>query len=59
MDDDGLGLPPAGTPEGIGVGNTRSRLHMLFGDAAQFELRAIPGGGTRAEVRLPFAEHVA
>ncbi|CAM5624425.1 sensor histidine kinase [Rhodanobacter lindaniclasticus] len=59
VDDDGLGLPPAGTPEGIGVGNTRSRLHMLFGDAAQFELRAIPGGGTRAEVRLPFAEHVA
>jgi two-component system, LytTR family, sensor kinase len=32
---------------------------MLFGDAAQLELRPIPGGGTRAEVRLPFAEHVA
>ena len=59
VDDDGLGLPPAGTAEGIGLGNTRSRLRMLFGDAAQLELRPIPGGGTRAEVRLPFAEHVA
>lgn len=59
VDDDGLGLPPTGAPEGIGLGNTRSRLHMLFGDAAQFELTPIPGGGTRAEVRLPFAEHAA
>ena len=58
VDDDGLGLPPAGTAEGIGLGNTRSRLRMLFGDAARLELSPIPGGGTRAEVRLPFAEHV-
>ncbi len=59
VDDDGLGLPPAGTAEGIGLGNTRSRLRMLFGDAAQLELTPIPGGGTRAEVRLPFTEHAA
>ena len=59
VDDDGLGLPPAGTAEGIGLGNTRSRLHMLFGDAAQLVLSAIPGGGTRAEVRLPYVEHAA
>ena len=59
VDDDGLGLPPAGTAEGIGLGNTRSRLRMLFGDAAELELSPIPGGGTRAEVRLPFTEHVA
>lgn len=59
VDDDGLGLPPAGTAEGIGLGNTRSRLHMLFGDAAQLELRALPGGGTRAEVLLPYTEHAA
>jgi LytS/YehU family sensor histidine kinase len=59
VDDDGLGLPPAGTAEGIGLGNTRSRLHMLFGDAAQLVLSAIPGGGTRAEVRLPYTEHAA
>jgi two-component sensor histidine kinase len=59
VDDDGLGLPSAGTAEGIGLGNTRSRLRMLFGDGARLELTAIPGGGTRAEVRLPFAEHAA
>jgi sensor histidine kinase YesM len=59
VDDDGLGLPPQGATEGIGLGNTRSRLLMLFGDAAQLELSPIPGGGTRAEVRLPFAGHVA
>jgi signal transduction histidine kinase len=59
VDDDGLGLPPAGTLEGIGLGNTRSRLRMLFGDAAHLELTSIPGGGTRAEVRLPYTEHAA
>ncbi|WP_460876187.1 sensor histidine kinase [Rhodanobacter koreensis] len=59
VDDDGLGLPVQGTPEGIGLGNTRSRLRMLFGDAARFEITPIPGGGTRAEVHLPFTEHVA
>lgn len=59
VDDDGLGLPPAGTLEGIGLGNTRSRLRMLFGDAARLELSAIPGGGTRVEVHLPYTEHVA
>jgi LytS/YehU family sensor histidine kinase len=59
VDDDGLGLPPTGTPEGIGLGNTRSRLHMLFGDTAWLELTPLSGGGTRAEVRLPFIRHVA
>lgn len=59
VDDDGLGLPSAGTAEGIGLGNTRSRLRMLFGDAAGLELSAIPGGGTRAEVRLPYRVHAA
>ena len=59
VDDDGLGLPAQGAMEGIGLGNTRSRLHMLFGDAARFDITSIPGGGTRAEVHLPFIEHVA
>jgi LytS/YehU family sensor histidine kinase len=59
VDDDGLGLPSAGTPEGIGLGNTRSRLHMLFGDAARLELTPLAGGGTRVEVCLPFVVHIA
>ncbi|HWX65898.1 MAG TPA: histidine kinase [Rhodanobacter sp.] len=59
VDDDGLGLPPHDMPEGIGLGNTRARLHMLFGASAQFDLTRLPAGGTRAEVRLPFTEYVA
>jgi LytS/YehU family sensor histidine kinase len=59
VDDDGLGLPPEGTPEGIGLGNTRSRLHMLFGDAARLELTPLAGGGVRVEVCLPFVVHIA
>lgn len=59
VDDDGLGLPPQGPLEGIGLGNTRSRLRMLFGDLARLELTALAGGGTRAEVCLPFIRYVA
>jgi sensor histidine kinase YesM len=59
VDDDGLGLPPGHTVEGIGVGNTRSRLRMLFGADAALELSPLPGGGTRASVRLPFRVHAA
>jgi len=59
VDDDGLGLPLQGASEGIGLGNTRSRLRMLFGDLARLELTPLAGGGTRAEVRLPFIRYVA
>lgn len=59
VDDDGVGLPINGATEGIGLGNTRSRLRMLFGDAAQLHLVSLPGGGTRAEVQLPFVRYLA
>jgi len=59
VDDDGLGLPATGVPDGVGLANTRSRLQVLFGDDAQLELGAIPGGGTRAEVRLPCRRYAA
>jgi two-component system LytT family sensor kinase len=59
VDDDGLGLPPQGALEGIGMGNTRSRLRMLFGDSAKLELTSLTNGGTRAEVCLPFIRHIA
>jgi sensor histidine kinase YesM len=59
VDDDGLGLPPGGATEGIGLGNTRARLRMLFGNDARLELRPRPDGGTRAEVRLPFVAGAA
>ena len=59
VDDDGLGLPPEGPADGLGLGNTRARLALLFGTAASLELSRQPTGGTRVELRLPFREHAA
>lgn len=57
VEDDGLGLPPRAVAEGLGLGNTRARLQMLFGTAAGLELRAGERNGTRAEVRMPYIEY--
>jgi two-component system, LytTR family, sensor kinase len=59
IDDDGLGLPPDGPAEGVGLGNTRARLRVLFGAAASLALERKADGGTRVELRLPFREHLA
>lgn len=59
VDDDGLGLPPGGALEGLGLGNTRARLKVLFGTAASLALAAKAEGGTRVELRLPYREHAA
>lgn len=59
VDDDGLGLPPGGARDGIGLGNTRTRLAMIFGGAATLELSRLAGGGTRVEMRFPYREQVA
>ncbi|MEP6897943.1 MAG: histidine kinase [Rhodanobacter sp.] len=56
VEDDGLGLPVAGHHEGIGLGNTRARLHALFGAAASMELSPTAGGGTRVDLRFPLME---
>ncbi|TCV94685.1 histidine kinase [Luteibacter rhizovicinus] len=56
VDDDGLGLPPGGPKDGLGLGNTRTRLEILFGTAATLELWNKPEGGTRVELRFPFRE---
>ena len=46
--------------EGIGLGNTRARLHALYGPRATVEVRAARGEtespGARVEVRIPFRE---
>lgn len=39
---------------GIGLSNTRERLATLYGPRGRVELVAAPGGGTRAEIRLPY-----
>lgn len=44
---------------GIGVQNTRARLHMVYGDEARFELRDQPPRGVLARVTLPFNTHPA
>ena len=59
VEDDGLGLPPGGVVEGVGLGNTRARLEKLFGGAASLRMQALEGGGTRVELRVPFQETAA
>ena len=53
---DGPPLPKdeAALNRGIGIQNTRTRLMMLYGDAALLRLRDQPPGGVRAEIILPF-----
>jgi LytS/YehU family sensor histidine kinase len=55
--DDGPGLPATGTPlrEGVGLGNTRARLALLYGTVQSLELRNRPAGGGAALIcRFPF-----
>ncbi|HEY4090488.1 MAG TPA: histidine kinase [Luteibacter sp.] len=59
IEDDGLGLPPGGARDGIGLGNTRTRLDMLFGEQATLELSRRADGGTRVEMRFPYREEAA
>ncbi|WP_235186607.1 sensor histidine kinase [Dyella japonica] len=59
VDDDGIGLPTEGAKEGIGLGNTRTRLDMLFGKEATVALERKAEGGTRVELRFPFRECAA
>lgn len=47
----GRGVVTAG--HGIGLSNTRARLHMLFGDRGVLETRE-QEGGFRATIRIPF-----
>jgi signal transduction histidine kinase len=58
LDDGPRGAPPAqGAGEeagqGIGLSNTRARLHRLYGTGASLGLEPLEGGGTRAVIRIP------
>jgi signal transduction histidine kinase len=56
VEDDGVGLPDGGPRrEGTGLANVRARLAQLYPEAHAFTLGPREGGGTRAEIRLPFA----
>jgi signal transduction histidine kinase len=53
--DDGIGLAPGvERRERTGLGTTRARLMALFDSAQAFSLYPAAGGGTVAEVRIPF-----
>jgi signal transduction histidine kinase len=50
--DNGPGLP-ASFNEGVGLSNARQRLQLTCGAQAQLVLTNAPGGGCRAELRIP------
>ncbi|MGB7621909.1 MAG: hypothetical protein WBN92_06120, partial [Terriglobia bacterium] len=55
--DDGSGLPEEGgetLKEGIGLGNTRTRLEQLYGTTHRFELSNAPNGGLVVSLMIPF-----
>lgn len=54
--DDGCGLPRSvwDASRGVGLSNTRARLHRLFGDEASLEIVPAEAGGVRVQVLLPF-----
>jgi two-component system, LytTR family, sensor kinase len=61
LEDDGPGVASSGpVREGIGLRNTRARLHHLYGSRATVELGPAHGKkdspGTRVEIRIPFGE---
>jgi LytS/YehU family sensor histidine kinase len=53
VEDDGVGMPAEPRPDGVGLGNTRMRLHRLYGDRHGFRIDSPPGVATRVTVVLP------
>ena len=56
VSDNGSGLPEDDDAprERIGLSNTRSRLHHLYGDNQKLELKGVPGGGLEARITIPY-----
>jgi LytS/YehU family sensor histidine kinase len=62
--DDGCGIPYRANgsfppDEGVGLGNTRLRLHQLYGDAQSLAIRAREDGGTLVTITIPLRGEVA
>jgi two-component sensor histidine kinase len=57
VEDDGAGLDAYAQPrEGVGLSNTRRRLHELYGDEQSLSLRRGAMGGVLVEITLPGRE---
>jgi LytS/YehU family sensor histidine kinase len=58
VEDDGVGFEAAVESAGGGVGlaNTRARLHTLYGVGERLTLSARPGGGARVRLTLPWRQ---
>ena len=52
--DDGPGCSPERLGAGVGTSNTQARLLQMYGDRHRFALEAVPGGGARTVVEIPF-----
>ncbi|WP_426208048.1 sensor histidine kinase [Massilia sp. TWP1-3-3] len=56
--DDGVGFGDAASGDGLGLANIHERLRNYFGQRASLTLKALPGGGVAAILRLPLSfEH--
>ncbi len=58
--DDGVGMPAQPSrPDGVGLANTRSRLHYLYGALQRMDVVTPAAGGVHVEIRLPLrAGHI-
>ena len=54
--DHGPGPGDAAYDNGVGLTNTIARLDQLYKSRQRFSLRAAPGGGSIAEIKLPYHE---
>ncbi len=61
IEDDGRGLPAQGSAggdqePGVGLSNTRARLHELYGGDHQLEMLRSPTGGALVRLTIPFRD---
>jgi LytS/YehU family sensor histidine kinase len=56
VEDDGAGVRRDFAP-GVGLGNVRSRLDLLYGSEGRLDIAPRDGGGTRVAIDLPLLAH--
>jgi signal transduction histidine kinase len=56
VSDDGVGFSAGSAVRGSGIGlaNTRDRLRALYGGEQHLRMEALPPGGSRIEISLPW-----